>query len=173
MSPPASMPGPETRPAWRRRRFFEALHLLGFSIVRQPRSWDSRGHHTRHNSDAVASPEVAGAGESEKRKKPRGPMPGMGCLRHASADDDKKGCDTSNNGFLRGFPSWVVPRGASRQQTRIPQERAQTLAPARPAAGWGAGKQGRQRGCLPPRIPGCRALQRATPENQGHRWGEH
>lgn len=55
-------------------------------------------------------------------------------------------------------------------------EGAQMLARARPVGGWGTSKPGRERGvradglqgCPAPRLPGCRALQRATPGSRGH-----
>lgn len=55
------------------------------------------------------------------------------------------------------------------------------LARARPVSGWGTSKPGREKGiradglqgCPAPKLPGCRALQHATPGSREHWRGEH
>lgn len=115
------------RPAWRRR--FSKLpphQVWGFAnseslgaVTREPLLPPGRGCGSPAQSGLV---ERAGNGHS-------GTLGEKGASRHASADDDNRGCDNDNNGFLRDFPSWAAPGDG---QSLGAREGAQTLAHTRP-----------------------------------------
>lgn len=161
------------RPAWSRR--FSKLHTRP-ATSRVLRALElgcggATGHY-RARLWEPRPPEVAGVAKIENRKKVRGAMREKGLLRHASADDDTRGCDSNNYGFLRDFPSWAAHGAARHQQPWVPADGgdAQPLARALPASGRGASQRRREGGvgagglqsCPPPRLPGCRALEHAA-----------